>query len=318
VTTILVTGAGGPAAVCLIKALRKRYRVVATDIDPLAPGLYLAAKGYVGHRPNARGFVAELLRVARRERATIILPTLDEELILLAHNREKFAAAGITLVVADEPALRVATNKRRTYEFFRGEKYCPKLVNPSRPVFPLVVKPVRSRGGRGFYVCESVHELEVALERNQRTLGESVVMEYVPGIEYSVYGVSGRDGKPIVIVPVRRILAISESKEAVIDVNTRIRSVASDIVSKLKLIGPWNIQIMMSKKRVILIEVNPRFAGTVSLVVAAGVNLPDVAIRVFLRRKVKPGKFKIENHLSMTRYNEEMFLPPSAVIKRRA
>ncbi|MFZ0890923.1 MAG: ATP-grasp domain-containing protein [Thermoplasmata archaeon] len=314
--TVLITGAGGPAAVCLIKSLKRRYRVVATDINSLAPGLYLADHGFVIPRPNAPGFVAELLRVARREKASIILPTLDEELIVLARNREKFERSGITLLLASEDPIRVATNKRLTYEFFRDQPFCPRIFDTTTVEFPAVVKPVNSRGGRGFYVCENSQELQVALGRNRRAFGESVIMEYLIGSEYSVYGISGRDGKPIVTVPVRRILAVSESKRAQVEVVRSVQRVAGEIASRLKLTGPWNIQLMKSKKRITLIEVNARFAGTVSLVIAAGVNLPDLAMKVFLDRKISKEELKFCNHLVMTRYNEEIYLQPKQLIPK--
>jgi carbamoyl-phosphate synthase large subunit len=314
--TVLITGAGGPAAVSLIKSLKGRYRLVSTDIDPLAPGLYLADKGYVIRRPGLPGFVAELLRVATREHASLIIPTLDEELLLLARNRALFQRAGITLLVSGEGALQVATNKVRTYAFFRGRSYCPRVFTPTRVTYPAVVKPVGSRGSRGFYVCTNRAELRVALARNRRAFGESLIMEYVSGTEYTVYGLSDRNGKPIVVVPVRRILAISESKEAEVEHNGRIQRVAREIATRLSLIGPWNIQLMTSNSRITLIEVNPRFAGTTSLVVASGVNLPVLAIKVFLGHKILPQELRFRNRLVMTRYNEEIFLAPTDVIKK--
>ena len=44
---ILVTGAGGPAGVGTIKAIRKTHFVVAVDSYNLAAGLYLANKAYI-------------------------------------------------------------------------------------------------------------------------------------------------------------------------------------------------------------------------------------------------------------------------------
>jgi hypothetical protein len=219
-------------------------------------------------------------------------------------------------MVTGEEALGIATDKRRTYAFFRGQRYCPKVFDKSEVEFPAVVKPTGSRGGRGFHVCENPDELRVALARNQRTIGESVIMEFVAGTEYSVYGLSGRDGKPIVIVPVRRIQAVSESKKAEVVADPQLQRVAGEIASKLKLLGPWNVQLMKSETRITLIEVNPRFAGTTSLVVASGVNLPELAVKLFLGHPIAPDEIEFRNHLLMTRYNEEIFLTPTDVIRK--
>ena len=313
---VLVTGAGGPAGVCVIKSLKGRYGVISTDIDPLAAGLYLSDKGYVTRKADDPGMVAELIRICRKERASVLLPTVQEELTVLARSGEKFERAGIVPVVSGEEALGIATDKRRTYAFFRGQRYCPKVFDKSEVEFPAVVKPTGSRGGRGFHVCENPDELRVALARNQRTIGESVIMEFVAGTEYSVYGLSGRDGKPIVIVPVRRIQAVSESKKAEVVADPQLQRVAGEIASKLKLLGPWNVQLMKSETRITLIEVNPRFAGTTSLVVASGVNLPELAVKLFLGHPIAPDEIEFRNHLLMTRYNEEIFLTPTDVIRK--
>ncbi|MGA8302512.1 MAG: ATP-grasp domain-containing protein [Thermoplasmata archaeon] len=313
---ILVTGAGGPAGVCVIKCLRGHHRVISTDIDPLAAGLYLSDRGYVTRRANDPRMVAELIRICSRERVKVLLPTVQEELMLLARSRPRLERAGIVPVVAGEESLAVATDKLRTYAFFRGERYCPKVYDRSRVEFPAVVKPTASRGGRGFHRCENSDELRVALARNGRDFGDSVIMEFVPGTEFSVYGLSGPDGIPLVVVPVRRIQAVSESKKAEVVADRRIQRVARDIATKLRLSGPWNIQLMKTPNRIVLIEVNPRFAGTTSLVVAAGVNLPELAVKLFLKQKIRPKELEFRDHLLMTRYNEEVFLSP-ADVKRR-
>jgi carbamoyl-phosphate synthase large subunit len=313
---VLVTGAGGPAGVCVIKSLKELHRVISTDIDPLAAGLYLSAKGYVTRKADDPGLVAELIRIGRREKTTVLLPTVQEELGLIASHRAEFELAGITPVVSSEASLRVSTDKQRTYAFFDGKPYGPKVFDRSRVEFPAVVKPVNSRGGRGFYLCENEDELRVAIARNQRAFGDSLVMEFVPGTEYSVYGVSDRDARPLVTVPVRRIQAVSESKKAEVVADAAIQRVVGEIVSNLEIVGPWNVQVMKSGTRITLIEVNPRFAGTTSLVVAAGVNLPELAIKVFLGQPIGRRELKFRNRVLMTRYNEEIFLSRLEVVRK--
>lgn len=140
-------------------------------------------------------------------------------------------------------------------------------------------------------------------------------MEFVPGTEYSVYGLSGRDGRPKVVVPVRRIEAVSESKKAEVDPDLEVMNVAGEVATSLGLSGPWNVQLMKSGRRITLIEVNPRFAGTTSLVVAAGVRLPELAIRLFLGQEIAPSGLEFRPHVLMTRYNEEIFLEPNEVVR---
>ena len=305
---VLVTGAGGPAGVCVLKSLRGRYRLIATDVDPLASGLYLADKAYLTRRADDPRFVSELLRLSKRERVKVILPTVQEELGVLAQARDRFVRIGTIPVVSSVESIAVASDKERTYRFFRGRRYCPTVFRPSKVEFPVVVKPVRSRGGRGFHVCRNRVELRGALSQNRRLFDRSIIMEYLRGTEYSVYGLSGPEGNPRVIIPVRRIQAVSESKKAQVVRDASVERVVREIASKLHLIGPWNVQVMKSGSRVTLVEVNPRFAGTVSLVVASGVDLPELAMQLVLGREVPRVRFAFRAGLVMTRFNEELFL----------
>lgn len=313
---VIVTGAGGSAGVCVIKGLRNQHRVIATDTDPLAAGLYLADRGYTVPRSDDPRLVPRLLTIARAEDANVLVPTVQEELPVVARNRTKFERKGVVPIVSGEESLTVASDKRLTYSFFRGESYCPKVYTRSRVEFPAVVKPVSSRGGRGFQVCRTRAELRVALERNARGFGESVIMEYVPGTEFSVYGLSGSDGSPIVTVPIRRIEAIRESKKAEIVKDRRVQSVAAEVAGQLGLVGPWNVQLMRVGRRVVLIEVNPRFAGTVALIIAAGVNLPELALKAALGKPIASAELRFRDRLLMTRYNEEIFLTPGEVVRQ--
>ena len=292
------------------------------DADPLAAGLYLSDRAYRIRVASDPSFVGGLLRIAKRERVKVLLPTVQEELVPIARRRAWFERAGVVPVVSGTESLIVASDKRRTYDFFAGEPYCPRLFGPSKTEFPLVVKPARSRGGRGFQVCEDPTELRVALTRCRRLYGRlygaPLVMEYLRGTEYSVYGASGPDAQPVVTVPVRRIYAVGESKKAEVVHHPAVERVVRTIAAKLGLVGPWNVQVMKSKDRITLIEVNPRFAGTTSLVVAAGVNLPEIAIRLFLGRRVPPSALRFRDHLLMTRYNEEIFLGPRELVRSKA
>lgn len=314
---VLVTGAGGPAGVCVIKSLRARYRVVATDVDPLAAGLYLAHKGYLSRRADDARYVSELLRLCRRERVKVLVPTVQEELGALSRHRDRFVRAGTIPIVSGTESIAIASDKASTYRFFAGRPYCPRVFRRSDAAFPVVVKPTRSRGGRGFHVCRDRAELRVALAQNRRQFGRSVIMEHLPGTEYSVYGLSGPDGRPLVVVPIHRIQAVSESKKAQVVRDARVEQVAGDVASRLRLVGPWNVQVMKSGARTTLIEVNPRFAGTVSLVVASGVDLPHLAIQLALGRAVAPEQLEAQDRLFMTRFNEEVFVAPGELVARR-
>ncbi len=311
---ILVTGAGGPAGVCTIKALRGKHKITAVDIDNLASGLYLADKSYIVPLAKDKKFISKIFEIAKKENISLIIPTVSEELPKFAKNVNLFNKKNIKVVISNLKSIEIANNKLSTYNFFKDDKYCPKIYTKSNVRFPCVVKPVNSRGSRGFHICFNRNELKVALNRNRKNFKKSLIMEYINGIEYSVYGVSDLRGKPLISIANKRIQASGESKKAQVISNKNVCELANEIAYKLKLIGPWNVQLMDSGNSLKLIEVNPRIAGTTSLVIASGLNFIDLIIKVFTNKKIYNSELSYSPNIIMTRYNEEIFFKPEKVI----
>jgi carbamoyl-phosphate synthase large subunit len=307
---ILVTGAGGPAGICVIKDLIKRHEIIATDIDWLSSGLYLVKNYYLVPRVDDENFIKQMLDITKKENVSVIVPTVNEEMIRFSENLDIFEKENISVIVSNKKVIEIATNKLSTYRFFEKEIYCPKLYERDEIIYPCVVKPIASRGSRGFYICSSTEEVEVALKQNTKNIGESVIMEYLKGDEYSVYGVSDLNRNPLIAVPIKRIQAVSESKKAQVIKEKDIISVANDMASRLGFIGPWNIQLIKTIDGPKIVEINPRFGGTTSLIIAAGINYVELAIKVFTNQRISSEELEYKDNIFMTRYNEEIFIRP--------
>ncbi|MDH3610449.1 MAG: ATP-grasp domain-containing protein [Nitrosopumilus sp.] len=308
---ILVTGAGGPAGVGIIKDLKKRHEVIATDSDCLASGLYLVEKRYVVPLVENPVSNSKILEIAKKEKVDVIIPTVEEEMINFARNILEFNNNGIKVIVSNPQSIEIATNKSSTYKFFQKNAFCPRIYDYQNVEFPCVVKPNTSRGSRGFFICHSKEDLDFAIKGNKKGFGDSVIMEYLEGTEFSVYGISDLKGNPLVSVANKRITAVGESKKAQIIDDKEILKTANEIAKKIKLQGPWNVQIMKTKNGPKLIEVNPRFSGSLSLSIASGLDLVEISMKVFKNEKIEPNEFEYEKDLIMTRYNEEIFVRPN-------
>jgi carbamoyl-phosphate synthase large subunit len=311
---ILVTGAGGPAGVGTIKALRKKHFIVAVDSNNLAPGLYLADQGHIVPSAENVDFIPKVLDLCLSQKVSLVIPTVSEELTPFSKNIHLFEEKCIRVIVSNEKSIEIANDKLKTYNYFKGESYCPDIYSLENPQFSCVVKPINSRGSRGFYVCNDKAALEVALQKNEREGFTSVIMERLTGTEYSVYGLSDLNGHPLISVPNKRIRAIGESKVAKTVLSPEIDELACKIAKKLNLVGAWNVQVMGRDSCFKLVEVNPRVAGSLSLVIASGLQYVDLLIKIFTDQKIGADELKFNPGIIMTRYNEEIFLKTDAVI----
>ena len=204
---VLVTGAGGPSGISILRDLADEpLDLIAADIDPFAAGLYLvdAPRRAILPRGDDAGFCDALLEICRAESVSIVVPTVDSELLPLALDRERYAGSGVRLVLASEETLRTCLDKWVLAERCRDAVRVPDTwvvddgFDAAAPDLPVIVKPRSGSGSRGIRLVERREELE-ALERD----GTLLVQENLPGTEYSLDVIAREDGHVAGVVPAR-------------------------------------------------------------------------------------------------------------------
>lgn len=309
---VLVTGTGGPSGISVMRALEgERLDVFSADIDPYAAGLYLVGeeRRALIPRGDSEGFAEFVLELCERLGIDVLIPTVDSELVPLASERERLAAAGTTLVLASEETLRTCLDKWQLHLRCQGAVRVPdsaiadEAFDPSKPELPVIVKPRVGSGSRGIRLVESREELE-RIERD----GSLLVQEHLPGAEYSLDTLARADGRVIAVVPRARLKVdsgIAVTGRTVPD--ERLEEVGRRVAERIGLNSVANIQVKEAADgEPALLEVNPRFPGTMPLTVASGVNMPKLCVDDALGSPLpeEPVPFKA---LAMIRYFEERF-----------
>jgi carbamoyl-phosphate synthase large subunit len=288
--TVLVTGAGGAAAVVLLRSLMGRVRLVAADTDPLAVGLYLVPRErrVLLPRGDDPEFVPQLLAQAIAFRADLVIPTVDSELRAVSAARADFARHGIRLLVESPDTLDACLDKLEL------TRRCAPMVRVPQTVLlgndldaaaleglgrPFVVKPRAGAGGRGFAVVTGTRQLE-GLPHD----GTFILQEYLPGTEYSIDVLARADGHIVAAVPRTRDKVdsgIAVAGRTVRDGGLERfgRAVAATVGATTVI----NVQARCAQDGALaLLEVNARFPGTMSLTQAAGIDMPVLAVAAAL------------------------------------
>lgn len=311
---VLVTGVGGPSGVCLLRALAKRpVTLLAGDIDPYAAGLYLvdAGRRVILPRGDDERFAAMLLDLCERERVEVLVPTVDSELIPLACHREEFEAAGVRLVLAPLGTLEVCLDKWALHGRCHGRVRTPDTVlldaafDPASVTLPVIVKPRTGSGSRGIRRVESVGELE-RLERD----GSLLAQELLPGAEYSLDVLARSDGRVIAVVPRERLKIDSGiAVTARTHHEQALERIGREVAELIGLTGVANVQVKGDVHgEPALLEVNPRFPGTMALTVASGPDMPWLCVAEALGEQM-PKEILPFADVAMVRFFQERFLP---------
>jgi carbamoyl-phosphate synthase large subunit len=237
--TVLVTGCGAPGFPGTLWSLRHNYddralRVVGTDMNDAQAGRYLADAFHRVPAADDEAFVPELLSICRTESVDVVLPQVTRELPVLADAKAAFADAGTAVAVADPSTIARANDKGALVDRCEAlgvpapettrvstaadlRAACADLGHPDRPV---VVKPPTANGSRGMRILDPDRDRKRAFYEDKPTgryatldglvevLGESfpelLVMEYLPGTEYTVDVFRPPGGGEVVAIPRRR------------------------------------------------------------------------------------------------------------------
>ena len=176
--------------------------------------------------------------------------------------------------------------------------------DPAPIALPVIVKPRSGSGSRGIRLVERRAELEV-LERD----GTLLVQEHLPGPEYSLDVIARADGHVAGVVPRERLKVdsgIAVTGRTLHDDAARGASRARSPRRSASRRSPTCRSSSTSTGEPALLEVNPRFPGTMPLTVAAGIDMPRLAIGEALGTPIPDGPLPFED-LAMVRYFEERF-----------
>jgi len=321
-TRVLVTGVGGAAGVAVVRALAHRHdvRVIAADMDGWASGLYLVpadARRLVPPGASAE-FVPALAAIVRADAIDVVISTVDVELVALASRRDELAPA----VLAAPPAatLEVALDKYALAQRCRDVVNVPTtlLAGPEALAahwdFPVIAKPRAGAGGRGVRVVPDRAALE-ALPTDEGL----VVQDMLPGEEYSVDVIAGADGGVIAAVP--RIRSRVDSGVAIAGRTVHdpeLEGAAAAVAEAIGLVGVANVQLRRDRDgRAALLEVNPRFPGSLPLTIAAGVDIPSLVVDLFLGRRL-PASIAFREVASVRFLDDKVVDPAEILVSEHA
>jgi carbamoyl-phosphate synthase large subunit len=280
---VLITSAGrrtGLLTAFMKAAHRREARVVAGDMDGLAPSLFLADQGVRLPPVDDPDFLACLGEIVREQRIRLIIPTIDTELPLLAEHAGLFRNTGCEVLVSSCGLVELASDKWKTLQAFaqRGfriiRSWLPGEDDLSALPPRLFLKP---RSGSA-----SQHAYAVTREEVRGLLArvpDPLIQEHIGGPEITVDALIDFHGKILHYVPRRRIRtcggesiqAVTLPPDEIHDWIMRALQIVSDFGGR----GPITLQAFLTGEGPLLSEINPRFGGGFPLTLAAGGEYPE-------------------------------------------
>jgi carbamoyl-phosphate synthase large subunit len=303
----------------LLRAFRRAYRslglkgkILATDIQPLAPTFHVADSAYVVPRLTDPEYIPALLEIVRRERVALVFPLIDPDIPILAAHKADFAEAGAKVMTPPAAGVEMARDKWKTYLLFRNlgipaaRSWLPDDWEAAKPEFPLFIKPRNGSAGKGAFRVENRRQLEFFLTYVE----DPIVQECLPGPEITSDVLCSAAGEVWAVVSRQRIeIRAGEVSKGVTVWDERIARQSIEVARGIQAVGPITVQCMMRGGEPFFTEINARFGGGCPLGFAAGVNSPKwyLAEAAGLPAKI-PALGSYKQDFYMTRFDDSFFV----------
>jgi carbamoyl-phosphate synthase large subunit len=287
--------------------------VVAGDVDPLAPTLYLADHAVRLPRISDLGYINALRGVVERYNIDLIVPTIDTELEVLASHRLPLEELGCIPLVSSVELIEVTRDKYETVQSFGDlgirvpASWLPsELLGKELPP-RLFVKPRRGSASQHTYTAD-----RRTLDGLLTVVPDPMVQELVDAPEVTVDALLDLEGRPLHYVPRLRIRTLAgESIQGMTINDDPFRHWMMQVlehVSGMGGIGPVTLQMFLTEPEPTLSEINPRFGGGFPLANAAGGHYPKWIVAMRRGEIVAPCFGAYQIGLYMTRAHREMFV----------
>lgn len=285
--SILVTGIGGPAGKNTASYVRRKgYRVVGTDmrrVDIAVDRFHLLP---AAQDPD---FSAALLELIDRERPSLFIPTVSEELPVVARLGNDIRAKGCSVFIASPRAVDTAHHKLRTMRFFETTDVAvPRTFDTATPKevvvrdlgLPFLAKPCIGRGGRGVVVYNTEAEFRAD------TRSDLIFQEFIPGEEFDVNLFADTGGTVATSVVLRKTALkqgiVGNALSVARDIHPAVDVLGRRTASLLGLAGPLDMDVRLRKDGTpALIEINARVGGNV----LAAPEVLDALIDAWLKQQ---------------------------------
>lgn len=293
--------------------------IIGLAYDAMEPGIYidwLIEKSFILPYPSKGGeaFLERLQDIQSRHGLDWIIPSLDVELPLLVKYADQLAENGTQMFVPSLEQFQLRGKDKLVDVGQRINVHVPetRVITSEQQLaeavdqigMPVMLKGVFCQA----YMARTLLDSAGYYRKLVAEWGYPVIVQkVVSGDELNVVGVGDGAGNSLGLVGVKKTSVTSLGKvwSAVTVRNTAMLDAAERFVREYRWRGPFELECIVNRDGVYLIEINPRFPAWVYFATGVGVNLPARMLKKCLGQEVAPPSDYEAGKLFM-RYTNEL------------
>ena len=258
-------------------------------------------------------YILKIINLTKKEKINLVLPTSDEEALVLAKNKKLFNKNNIHLACINYKELRILNNKQKTYTVLKEkgfnvaewhnlasfEDFREKVEYYDKVYKKFVVKPKEGRGSRNIYIVSNENKKNKYLGLNYLSkkelfdkigknikFSEFIIMQKLndPVVDIDLLGWKG---KPLSVIPRQRINPVLPNMGHKILDDKKLLILGQKLIKSFNLSWLYDCDLMFNnKKEPVVIEINPRQSGSISVSIAAGYEIFKNLLKLHSKGKI--------------------------------
>lgn len=304
---ILVTDTQLKGTLAIVRSLgKKNMNVTAVSEENNAICFYskYCNKKFISSNPrtNAVEYIKEIQDLIKKNDFECIIPFHTYTAYLFSKYRDFFS----DYTIVPPPDFNIFKNafdkKRLLTTAIKNGIACPKTyfsddldeLTTSIDDYPIVIKPSKRHGIR-IEICNTESEFKEKYAKMSNEYGPCIVQEYIPnGGEFGVYTLFDFNSNPIALTVQKRVRSInpyggvSTQRKSIKDEN--LVYIAFRLLKAINWSGVAMVEFRIDSRDGIpkLMEVNPRFWGSLQLSILTGVDFPYLLYQLIVQDTPPP------------------------------
>ena len=312
---ILITSAGTRNKV--VQYFKNEFReigkVIATDMNDLAPAIYEADNYYLVPRIDTPNYIDKLLGICKKEKIDCLFALIDPELSLIAKNKDKFLEIGVKPLISNYDAVELAFDKYEMFKYLNSNGYkCAKSyidkaefykdLESGKISFPVFVKPYKGSASININKVSSKEEINTLFD----VYDDLLIQEFLDGQEIGADVYVDPISKKVVSIFTKEKIKMraGETDKARSFKDEKLFDLITDLVEKIGYEYMIDMDIFKVGNDYYISEINPRFGGGYPHAYECGVNFPRLIINSMNGKKNKIEIGNYEENIYMMKYNE--------------
>jgi carbamoyl-phosphate synthase large subunit len=283
-------------------------------------GLITTDCGFVCPSIYSSQYINSVISICKSHNINTIISLFDLELPILEAAKQELSQQGITTVLSSSDVINISNDKWETRKFLGavGISHPKTFVNLESTLealskgeirYPLILKPRWGTGSIGLFSVNNSEELIVLYQRAKNTIQESylpkndeqnlensvLIQEKLTGKEYGLDIINDLKATYVTTFVKEKVAMRSGETDAAITVDhPNLRTLGAKISSCLNHVSILDVDVLVTRNKPYVLDINPRFGGGYPFSHLAGANIPAAVIAWLRGVKPDPSWFEIK------------------------